>query len=102
MCKYTLSDMQFELGKLKVPTDYCQQTFPNNPERMVPLIDEFQTQWDIRVANFAQRYVTARLNSIINTYTPLAQNGNPQQALALEVLNVANLYLQRIVNELHF
>ncbi|KAI0890230.1 chitotriosidase-1 [Annulohypoxylon maeteangense] len=82
--------------------DLYGRTFPNRPERLADLIDEFQPQWEIRVTNFVQRYVTSRLNSLVNTYTPLAQNGHPNQQLALDVLAAVGRMRNRIQNELHF
>lgn len=83
-------------------TDSLEQTFPKRPERMAPLWAEFQPQWENRVTNFAQRYVTQRLNQMDNVYQPLAQPGSPQQQLANDILNAVARLRARIQNELHF
>ena len=69
-------------------TDRCTpQTFLNRPERMTTLIDEFQPQWEARVTNFAQAYVTQRLDQIDNVYMPLSQLNSPQQQMARDILD---------------
>lgn len=78
------------------------QAFPNRPERMVPLIDEFQPQWEIRVTNFARRYVAQRLDQMENAYDPLDTPGNPRQALAQEVLAAVARMRAKIATELRF
>ncbi|KAI0398768.1 chitotriosidase-1 [Xylaria palmicola] len=82
--------------------DLYSRTFPNRPERLAPLIDEFQPVWETRVTNFVTRYVNSRLNSIVNTYAPLAQPGNPREQLARSVLASVMRLRARILAELRF
>ncbi|KAI1171966.1 chitotriosidase-1 [Nemania sp. FL0916] len=82
--------------------DLYARTFPNRPERLAPLVNEFQPQWELRVTNFVTRYVTSRLNSMVNIYTPLAQPGNPNQQLAIDVLGAITRMRARIATEITF
>ncbi|KAK5994429.1 hypothetical protein PT974_04903 [Cladobotryum mycophilum] len=76
-------------------------TFPNQPERLAVLMDEFQTQWDIRATNFAQRHVTARLNEIHNTYVLPSQTGDPgDRGLVAEILDAEAVMRAKILTEL--
>ncbi|KFA55929.1 hypothetical protein S40293_08857 [Stachybotrys chartarum IBT 40293] len=68
--------------------DLYGRAFPNRPERLLTLMNEFQPLWEQRVTNFAQR--------------PLAQQPGPQQALAIDVIGAVGRMRGRIQNELHF
>ncbi|KAJ0346384.1 hypothetical protein KNSL1_007491 [Colletotrichum chrysophilum] len=73
------------------------RTFPNRPERLVTLIDEFQPLWNQRAVNFSRRYVTARLDSMENTYRNLQ---GTHAALAANVISAITRMRARIQTEI--
>ncbi|KAG8164746.1 hypothetical protein KVR01_005021 [Diaporthe batatas] len=79
-------------------------TFPNRPERMVALIDEFQPQWQTRVINFVTRSINSRLDDMVNLYTPdlSLPVGDPAGDLARDVLGAVSRLRARIAAEISF
>ncbi|KAJ0383860.1 hypothetical protein COL922a_009592 [Colletotrichum nupharicola] len=73
------------------------RTFPNRPERLVTLIDEFQPLCNQRAVNFSRRYVTARLDSMENTYRNLQ---GTHAALAANVISAITRMRARIQTEI--
>ncbi|KAF4833579.1 Chitotriosidase-1 [Colletotrichum siamense] len=73
------------------------RTFPNRPERLVTLIDEFQPLWNQRAVNFSRRYVTARLDSMENTYRNLQ---GTHAALAANVISAITRMRARFQTEI--
>jgi hypothetical protein len=63
---------------------------------------EFNQQWLLRVTNFANNYVTRRLDDMLRVYAPLAQQVGPMQRVAQTVLRMIGRMRARMANELHF
>ncbi|KAI1295187.1 hypothetical protein F5Y03DRAFT_399325 [Xylaria venustula] len=82
--------------------DLYGRTYPTRPERLAPLIDEFQTHWETRVTNWLTDYVTRRLDDLDSVYMPMTAAGHPQMVTARLVVTAVARMRARIPNELHF
>ncbi|KAJ0322115.1 hypothetical protein Brms1b_002330 [Colletotrichum noveboracense] len=104
MCNYMNGVAQYRTDlfdgrrdALAVFDNLYARTFPNRPERLVTLIDEFQPLWNQRAVNFSRRYVTARLDSMENTYRNLQ---GTHAALAANVISAITRMRARIQTEI--
>lgn len=55
-------------GSSDVMSSMCVQTFPNRPERLAPLWEEFLPQWNQRVVNYCRRVIAWRLTQMDNVW----------------------------------